>query len=116
VQAAPVNVVAPGSQTFNFTGSQQSWTVPNGVTSINFTIAGAKGGNGNSGLAGGNGATMTGALAVTPGQTIFIYVGGQGTVMPVDLTEEVMAVQVLAGAEELLIYVSVETHWPIGLL
>ena len=80
VQAAPVNVVAPGSQTFNFTGSQQSWTVPIGVTSINFTIAGAKGGNGNSGLAGGNGATMTGALAVTPGQTIFINVGGQGTV------------------------------------
>ena len=74
------NVVAPGSQTFNFTGSQQTWTVPNGVTSINFTIAGAKGGNGTSGIAGANGATLAGALAVTPGQTIFINVGGQGAI------------------------------------
>jgi large repetitive protein len=80
VQAAAANVVTPGSQTFNFTGSQQSWTVPNGVTSINFTIAGAKGGNGNSGIVGANGATMAGALAVTPGQTIFINVGGQGAI------------------------------------
>jgi gliding motility-associated-like protein len=74
------NVVAPGSQTFNFTGSQQTWTVPNGVTSINFTIAGAKGGNGTSGIAGANGATLAGVLAVTPGQTIFINVGGQGAI------------------------------------
>ena len=80
VQAAAANVVTPGSQTFNFTGSQQSWTVPNGVTSINFTIAGAKGGNGASGIVGANGATMAGALAVTPGQTIFINVGGQGAI------------------------------------
>jgi hypothetical protein len=30
--------------------------------------------------------------------------------------EEVMAVQALAGAEELLIFVSAEMRWPIGLL
>ena len=75
-QGGPLN----GTQTFNYSGSQQTWTVPNGVTSINFTIAGAKGGNGTSGITGANGATLAGALAVTPGQSIFINVGGQGTI------------------------------------
>lgn len=62
------------SQTFNFTGSQQSWVVPTCVTSINVTAAGADGGGNN----GGNGAVVTGSIAVTPGQTIYIYVGGSG--------------------------------------
>lgn len=62
------------SQTFNFTGSQQSWVVPPCVTSINVTAAGADGGGNN----GGNGAVVTGTIPVTPGQTIYIYVGGSG--------------------------------------
>ena len=70
---------ASGSLTLNHTGSQQSWTVPAGVTTINFTAAGAKGGNGSSGIVGGNGARLTGTLAVTPGQTIYFNVGGQGS-------------------------------------
>ena len=60
--------------TFNFTGAQQSWVVPPCVTSINVTMAGADGG----GTSGGNGATITGTIAVTPGQTLYIYVGGSG--------------------------------------
>jgi gliding motility-associated-like protein len=60
---------------FNFTGAAQTWVVPPCVYSINVTLAGAKGGGPN----GGNGAVITGTLAVTPGQTLTIYVGGMGT-------------------------------------
>jgi len=62
--------------TFNFTGSVQTWTVPAGVTSVNLTVAGAKGGGSN----GGNGAVITkNCFSVTPGQVLNIYVGGMGT-------------------------------------
>ncbi len=61
-------------QTFNYTGSVQTWTVPPCVTSITITAAGADGG----GAAGGNGAVLSGTLAVTPGQVFQINVGGSG--------------------------------------
>lgn len=57
---------------FNYTGGPQSWTVPNCVTSITFTIAGAQGG----GSAGGLGATVTGTVTVSPGQTFTFSAGG----------------------------------------
>ena len=60
---------------FNYTGSVQTWTVPQCVTSINVVVAGAKGG----GTTGGNGARLTATIPVTPGQTLNIYVGGQGS-------------------------------------
>jgi gliding motility-associated-like protein len=59
---------------FNFTGAVQTWVVPPCVYSIQVTAAGAKGGGTN----GGRGAVITGTLAVTPGQTLNIYVGGSG--------------------------------------
>jgi hypothetical protein len=37
-------IVIDQSQTFNYSGSQQSWVVPAGVTSISFTVNGAEGG------------------------------------------------------------------------
>jgi gliding motility-associated-like protein len=61
--------------TFNYTGNVQSWTVPPCVNSITITAAGAKGGGGASG---GNGAVVTGTIAVTPGQVLQIRVGGTG--------------------------------------
>ena len=61
--------------TFNYTGAVQTWVVPPCVTSINVVAAGAKGG----GAVGGNGARITATIAVTPGQTLNIYVGGMGT-------------------------------------
>jgi gliding motility-associated-like protein len=60
--------------TFNYTGSAQTWTVPVCVYSINVVVKGAKGG----GTYGGNGATVTATLAVTPGQVLQINVGGTG--------------------------------------
>jgi gliding motility-associated-like protein len=60
--------------TFNFTGAVQNWTVPPCVTSIQILARGADGGGTN----GGNGASVTGTLAVTPGQVLQIRVGGSG--------------------------------------
>ncbi len=67
--------VPSGSLTFNYTGSQQTWTVPGGVTSIGIECWGAEGGTGD--VAGGRGGYAEGDLSVTPGSTIYIYVGGQ---------------------------------------
>ena len=65
----------PGSLTFNYTGGQQSWIVPAGVTTIAVNVSGAQGNTG--GRLGGLGGAASGNLAVTPGQTIYINVGGQ---------------------------------------
>ena len=60
---------------FNYTGSAQNWVVPTCVTTITVSVAGAEGGGTN----GGNGALITGDINVTPGQTLQIKVGGEGS-------------------------------------
>ncbi|MBK7130376.1 MAG: gliding motility-associated C-terminal domain-containing protein [Crocinitomicaceae bacterium] len=75
---------------FPFTGAPTSWTVPNCVTSITITVAGAQGGNALDGASytgsagtpvlGGEGAVVTATIPVTPGDVIDINVGGQGTI------------------------------------
>jgi len=76
-------IVIDQTQTFNYTGSQQSWVVPAGVTSISFTVNGAEGGfstsNFQNGGIGGKGGRVSGTLAVTPGQTLYFFVGGKPT-------------------------------------
>jgi hypothetical protein len=74
---------ASGSQTFNFTGGMQTFTVPSGITSINITAFGGQGASAAdvytpSGV-GGLGGSATGTLTVTPGQVLEVYVGGQGS-------------------------------------
>ncbi len=69
------------SQTFNYTGSPQSWTVPSGVTEISVDVQGAQGQGGlpsPGSSRGGNGGRVQATLSVTPGQTLFLYVGQQG--------------------------------------
>ncbi len=67
------------TKTFGFTGDQQTFTVPDGVTSVHAVVTGAKGGTGAaSSNAGGFGARATADLAVTPGQVLIIVVGGPG--------------------------------------
>lgn len=61
--------------TYNYTGTVQTYVVPPCVFTINVQVAGAQGG----GPSGGLGATVTGTLAVTPGQVLEIRVGGQPT-------------------------------------
>jgi hypothetical protein len=70
--------------TFNYTGAMQTYTVPAGVTSLTVSAWGGQGGSGaigGAGVAGGVGGLggySTGTLAVTPGDVLTIFVGGQG--------------------------------------
>lgn len=60
---------------FSHTGGNQSFTVPAGVTSLAVSLWGAGGGR-----YGGSGAFVSGLLAVTPGETLSLIVGGGGEV------------------------------------
>lgn len=60
--------------TLNYTGAAQTWQVPAGVTSIQIECWGAQGATSAPGLGG----YSKGSLAVTPGQTLYIYVGQAG--------------------------------------
>ena len=69
-----------GSVTFNYTGNLQTFTVPNGITSINIEARGASGGNVSTtcSATGGLGARMKGDFSVTPGQELSVMVGQMG--------------------------------------
>jgi hypothetical protein len=67
--------------TFAYTGSNQTWTAPSGITSITLKLWGAGGGGGSSanssysGGAGGGGGFITATTTVTPAQVYSILVG-----------------------------------------
>lgn len=70
------NIVDPswvsGSQTFNYTGALQTYTVPDGVTNVQVDCVGAKGYTAS--LAAGLGGRVKCNLSVTPGQTLYVWV------------------------------------------
>jgi len=65
--------VAGGSVQLNYTGCMQQITIPTGVTQLTIDAYGAQG----QGPSGGMGGRAQGVLAVSPGQVLNIYVGGQ---------------------------------------
>lgn len=70
------------TETFTSPG-EHPFVVPAGVTSIQIAAVGGKGGSGNDGYGasfgpGGFGATAAGTVPVTPGQHLFVEVGGNG--------------------------------------
>ena len=70
----------PITQTFNYTGAVQTFTIPVGITSVNIKAWGAQGNlNALSASVGGLGGYAEGNLVVTPGQTLFINTGGGAT-------------------------------------
>lgn len=78
--------VTPGSaaaatKTFSYTGGEQTYTVPAGVTTLYVTATGAHGGGPTSGtsLLPGRGAVVAGKINVTPGDTLYVEVGGAGS-------------------------------------
>ena len=77
-------VSVSGSQTFSYTGSQQTFTIPLSVTTITIKVWGGQGGSGgyysNTSYCstGGKGGYATGDLSVTAGSTVYVYVPGQG--------------------------------------
>lgn len=74
-----VTIVNAQPGVFSYTGSVQTFTVPTGVTNLGVDVRGAMGGKDylnystNSG-----GGRVQCNLAVTPGQVLYVYVGGRG--------------------------------------
>ncbi|MGB8635228.1 MAG: hypothetical protein WCD66_12470 [Rhodanobacteraceae bacterium] len=75
---------APTCTTFNATGAEQTFVVPAGTNSISITANGAQGADATQPAAGsapsppgtgGNAATVTGDLSVSPGETLYLHVG-----------------------------------------
>ncbi len=69
------------STNFNYTGAEQAFTVPAGVTTVHVVATGAAGNTRvpEAGAAvGGRGAVVSGDLSVTPGATLYVEVGGPG--------------------------------------
>ena len=69
--------------TYSYTGAVQTYVVPAGVTLVNIEASGASGGTADNDIGscpnnGGRGGYATGDLTVTPGETLYIYVGGEG--------------------------------------
>ena len=68
------------TQSFSYTGAEQTWSVPTGVTSIEIDGYGGAGGHGASDLnaRGGKGGRLVATSTVTAGETLYLYVGGKG--------------------------------------
>lgn len=78
-----VTALANGGRvrSFNYTGGNQSWTVPAGVSLVSAYLWGAAGGGANAegfSDAGGPGGFTSGNILVSPGQTIVVQVGQGG--------------------------------------
>jgi hypothetical protein len=77
---AEAESIVAGSLTFTYTGAMQSWVVPINTSAIVVDVLGAQGGTYNSSYGtGGNGGRVQAMVSVTPGQTLYFYVGQQGS-------------------------------------
>ena len=73
-----VTAPAPGSsQSFSYTGADQTYSVPSGVTALTVDVYGAEGGEFD-GAFGGPGGLVQAVIPVTPGQVLTVKVGGAG--------------------------------------
>src|SRR5690349_17907945 len=75
--ALPSNCSISGATatcTFSFTGGNQAWTVPAGVTSATFDVEGASGGGLAGNTTGGGGGEAEADLPLTPGATVTLVV------------------------------------------
>ena len=73
-----------GTYNFAFTGTEQCYSVPAGISQLTVTAVGAPGGaggdaNGGTGGTGGDGATVTARISVIAGETLYVEVGGAGS-------------------------------------
>ena len=72
----------PGSITFDYTGEEQTFVIPECLESVTIEVWGAEGGDsdvcgGSTEPDGGNGGYAKGTLTVSQGETLYIYVGGR---------------------------------------
>ena len=75
----PLEVISQTTTNIPFTGSRQTWVVPDGIQSLSFVVEGAQGGNSGQ-LNSGYGGKISGTLFVTNGTVLNLYVGGQGAI------------------------------------
>jgi Glycine rich protein/Abnormal spindle-like microcephaly-assoc'd, ASPM-SPD-2-Hydin len=75
---AGVSVATARADSFGFTGAEQAYVVPAGVTAVQVDATGAAGGNGCITTTGGDGATITADFAVSSGSVLYVEVGGNG--------------------------------------
>ena len=66
----------PYHETFHYTGSEQSFTVPAGVTQLTVVALGARGGGTEARAHGGR---VYAVIPVTPGERLAVFVGGEGS-------------------------------------
>ena len=83
VLATGVGAAAADTAVFSSTGVEQTFTVPAGVSSVQVVATGGRGGvtaptGPSSAISGGAPARVSGVLAVTPGQVLYVEVGGDG--------------------------------------
>jgi hypothetical protein len=81
--ALPANCTQSGNTvtcTFASTGAEQTFAVPTGVSSLRVSAVGAPGQSFADIAAGGAGGTASATVAVTPGSTLFVEVGGPGVI------------------------------------
>ena len=76
------NYAGMHQRTFNYTGKAQSFKVPSGISQVTVKAQGASGPSGQPTsyckFTGGNGGIVKATIPVTPGETLAIYVGGEG--------------------------------------
>lgn len=69
------------AQDFTVAGEHE-FVVPPGVSSLQATLIGGNGAPSHGGFPGGTGATVTATLSVTPGETLYVEVAGDGITLP----------------------------------
>lgn len=72
-----VAAVVTCTVTFSYTGSEQQFTVPAGISAVTALAIGGHGGAHSN--AGGEGASTSGSFAVSAGQTLYVEVAGAGS-------------------------------------
>jgi hypothetical protein len=73
IAAAPATAT---TKVFEYSGGEQTFVVPDGVHAMQLLLIGGRGGEG--GAEGGSAAEVGGEVAVTPGETLYLEVAGNG--------------------------------------
>jgi hypothetical protein len=67
-----------GAATFSYTHGEQTFVVPPSAHAVDVVATGAPGGTPSFGTTGGRGDVVSGILSVTPGEVLYVEVGGPG--------------------------------------
>jgi len=82
IGAPATNFVGPSrardKQVFHYTGFEQSFKAPSGVTQVRIVAKGASGGGNCGTCQAGTGGLVRATITVTPGETLYVFVGGAG--------------------------------------